>query len=122
MQASTLRHAADTVGDTVSTAADAVGGKVSNVAHTVADMAPDVTHKVGDAAHRLATKTPWIEEPKPPTHGLRTWIVRMAVLAAAGAIAWFAMRRQHEPFAHSEIDTTEAPVTQDRRRFAAVGT
>jgi hypothetical protein len=121
MHASTLRHAADTVGETVSTVADAVGGKVSNVAHTVAEKAPEVTHRVGDVAYRLAAKTPWVEPPK-PTHRLRTWVVRLAVLAAAGAVAaWFAMRRQPDSFDRSDVDTTEAPTTEDRRQFAAVG-
>lgn len=111
MDASTLRHAAGSVGE-----------RVSDVAHTVAEKAPDVTHKVGDTAHRLAAKTPWVEEPQPPSHGLQRWVVRLAVLATVAAVAWwFATRRGHEP-AVDDVDSTKARRDTDQRRFAAVGT
>jgi hypothetical protein len=143
MHASTVRHAAGTVGErigdiahtvvekapdvghrvgdithTVVEKAPDVGHRVGDIAHTVVEKVPDVGHRVGDTAHRLAAKTPWIEAPKPPAHDLRRWVIRIAVLAAVAAAGWWlAMRRDHEPV----MDEVETPSRADERRFAAVG-
>jgi hypothetical protein len=98
MDASTLRHAADTVTETV--------------ADTLSDL--------GGAAHRLAAMTPWVEPP-PPSHIFRRLAMGLAALAAVGILGWYLAKRRTETAGTEPRGEMTPPTKAERRLTAAVG-
>jgi hypothetical protein len=99
MDATTLRHAADTVTE------------------TVAERLTDLT----DTAHRLAAKTPWIEPPPPRFHLLRTLAMGLVALAALGIVGWWLAKRRTETAGYEPRSEMGRPTEAERRLTAAAG-
>jgi hypothetical protein len=128
MDASTLKHAADTVTGKLGPVAETVTERLAPVAETVteklAPVAETVTERLGelgDAAYRLAALTPWVEFPS--SSPWRRWLPRVAVLAAVvGVGVWLAARRRGGS-ATDRPDEDDASVATDEtgRRLAAAG-
>jgi hypothetical protein len=116
MDASTIRHAADTVTDKLAPVTETVVDKLAPVGETVADKLGDL----GDAAHRLAALTPWVEPRTNRT--FRTWALRIGALLAMGGVAWWwAKRRTTEAGAEPQSTFEAPPRTAERRLTAAAG-
>jgi ferric-dicitrate binding protein FerR (iron transport regulator) len=110
MHASTLRDAADTLTETV-----------SELAHTVAEKTPEVTNKVSDTALRLASLTPWVEQPSTSWLRRRRWMLAIAALAAFCVLGWWLKNQRTSRTDFEAPAETAAPNQPDRRLKAAAG-
>jgi hypothetical protein len=124
MDASTLKHAADTVTERLGPVAESVTERLAPVAETVteklAPVAETVTERLGelgDAAYRLAALTPWVEAPTSPLW--RRWLPRLAVLAAVAALAVWLASRKRESAAYGPGEDASVPSDETGRRLAA---
>jgi hypothetical protein len=124
MDASTLKHAADTVTERLGPVAETVTERLAPVAETVADklvpVAETVTERLGelgDAAYRLAALTPWVEAPTSP--GWRRWLPRLAVIAAVAALGVWLASRKRESAAYEPGEDASAASDETGRRLAA---
>jgi hypothetical protein len=116
MDASTLKHAADTVTEKLGPVAETVTEKLAPVAETVTERLGEL----GDAAYRLAALTPWVEATTSP--GWRRWLPRLVVLAAvaAGGV-WLASRKREAAAVEPAEDASVASDETGRRLAAAAG-
>jgi hypothetical protein len=116
MDASTLKHAADTVTDRLGPVAETVTERLAPVAETVTERLGELS----DAAYRLAALTPWVEAPSSPLW--RRWLPRFAVLAAVAALAvWLASRKRESVAYGTGEDASVASDETGRHLAAAAG-
>jgi hypothetical protein len=113
MDASTLKHAADTVTDKLAPVTETVVDKLAPVSETVADKLGDL----GDAAYRLAAMTPWVEPRRGQT--FRNWALRIGLFAAIGAVLWWFAKHRTTEAGYEPQATVEAPPTPAERRLTA---
>jgi hypothetical protein len=127
MDASMLKHAADTVTERLGPVAESVTERLAPVAETVteklAPVAETVTERLGelgDAAYRLAALTPWVEAPRSP--GWRRWLPRVAVLAAISVVGLWLAKRKRETAAYGPVEEDASVAANETgRRLAAAG-
>ena len=120
MDASTLKHAADTVTERLGPVAETVTGRLETVTEKLAPVAETVTERLGelgDAAYRLAALTPWVETPRSPAW--RRWLPRFAVLAAIGALGLWLANRKRETAAYGPAEEASVAAEETGRRLAA---
>jgi hypothetical protein len=126
MDASTLKHAADTVTERLVPVAETVTEKLAPVAETVteklAPVAETVTERLGelgDAAYRLAALTPWVEAPT--SAAWRRWLPRFAVLAAIVGLGLLLANRKRSTADYRPEEDASAAADETGRRLAAAG-
>jgi hypothetical protein len=126
MDASTLKHAADTVTDKLGPMAETVTERLAPVAETVteklAPVAETVTERLsdlGDAAYRLAALTPWIEAPSSPAW--RRWLPRIAVVAAIATLGLWLAKRTRTTATYRPDEDGSVAADDTGRRLAAAG-
>jgi hypothetical protein len=116
MDASTLKHAADTVTDKLGPVTETVADKLTPISESVVDKLGDL----GDTAYRLAALTPWVEPRS--RRNVRAWGLRIGVLAAIGALTWWwAKRRTGRAGFEPQATVESSPTPAERRLTAAAG-